>query len=602
MGYFDYPLDTKRLLRKKKAIRRELLRQDTDWMEKKVAILGGSTTAEAADQMENALLYYGIKAQFYQSDYGRYWEDALFGNPVLDAFAPDIIYIHTNWRNIRAFPPATGTEEDAERLLAEESGRFAEMWDALEAKFGCPVIQNNFERPDYRLLGNRDIWDVRGRSHFISALNQEFYRYAQGHSQFYIHDLEYTAQDYGLARWNDADAWNLYRYFCPVDAIPLVAKGVADIIKSIYGKDKKLLALDLDGTLWGGIIGEDGLGGIRVGTEMPDGRAYLAFQEYCKALQERGVVLAVDSKNNEADALEGLGHPDGVLRRDDFVSFYANWMPKDRNLRDIAGELSLGAGSFVFVDDNPAERELVRAGLPEVSVPEADGPEAMVRALDRSAYFEAAAWSKDDMEKTRRYQARARAASERAAFADYGQYLESLRMEAEVTGFGPEVAWRVAQLTNKTNQFNLTTRRCSEGEIQKMQDDPAWICLCGRLSDKFAGHGIVAVAAGEVAGDTLHIRLFLLSCRVLQRGMEDVMLGVLAEKARELGARKMVGYYHPTKKNGMVSSFYQDRGFALEAQTPEGGTVWSADLDHFQPRGTKIALRCALEGELPDAG
>ncbi|MBR4707486.1 MAG: HAD family hydrolase [Pseudobutyrivibrio sp.] len=593
MGYFDYPLDTKYLLRKKKSIKKELLQQDNVWIEKRVAVLGGSTTNEIVDQLEIALLNCGIKAEFYQSEYAKYFEDAMFGNPELDSFNPDIIFIHTNWRNVLTFPQVSDSKEAVDAMLEAEFARFVSMWSALKAKFGCPIIQNNFDRPNYRLLGNRDIWDYRGRSNYLSRLNQKFYDYAQDESSFYINDIDYLAQDFGLTDWNDSSYWNMYKYACSLNAIPYLAGSVCIIIKSIFGKNKKLLALDLDNTLWGGIVGDDGVEGIKIGAEIPAGQAYFEFQEYCKALQQIGVVLAVDSKNDEANALAGLNHPDGVLRPDDFVSIKANWNPKDANLQEMASELSLGVDSFVFVDDNPAEQEIVKKQLPAVAVPAVENVEDYIKVLDHCGYFEVTALSTEDLKKTDQYKARAAAAAAQASFANYDEYLESLDMHAVITEFDPISIQRVAQLTNKTNQFNLTTLRCSEGDIRHMQESDSYICMCGRLIDKFADNGIVTVVAAEEQFSELHIRLWLMSCRVLKRDMEYVMMNELVAKAKERGIKKINGYYYPTNKNAMVKDFYQQMGFTLVSEDEQGNAHWQlevADYDNREQRGRAIQL------------
>ena len=240
MDCFNYPLDTKVLYRKKAKLRRELSEQE-GLIKKKVAVLGGSTTDEVVAQLNNFLLFCGILPEFYQSEYGQYWQDAMFGSKELDAFQPDIIYIHTSWRNIEIFPEMSDSKDDVSSILDKEYSRFKMMWEAIENKYGCPIIQNNFDRPNYRLMGNRDIWDYRGRSNFISRLNQKFYEYAQEHENFYINDLEYISQDYGLSEWNNSLYWHMYKCAMSMDAIPYVAQSVANIIKSIYGKNKNIL-------------------------------------------------------------------------------------------------------------------------------------------------------------------------------------------------------------------------------------------------------------------------------------------------------------------------------------------------------------------------
>lgn len=582
MDYFHYPIDTKLLYRKKMQIRRELSQQ-RDLLKKKVAVLGGSTTDELVQQLKNFLLFYGISAEFYQSEYGRYWQDAVFGSEELDKFGPDIIYVHTSWRNIERFPEISSSRQEVEELLSNEYLRFETMWNALRDKFCCPVIQNNFDRPNYRLMGNRDIWDYRGRSNYISCLNQKFYGYAQAHSDFYINDLEYLSQDYGLSEWGNSLYWHMYKCAMCMDAIPYVAQSVANIIKAIYGKNRKVLVLDLDNTLWGGVVGDDGVEGIEIGPEVPGGQVYAEFQEYCKKLKDIGVILAVDSKNELENALAGLNHPDGVLRPEDFVDIKANWNTKDRNLREIAEELTLGIDSFVFVDDNPAEREIVSAQLPGVAVPAMDGAENYIRVLDHSGYFETTALSSEDLKKTQMYHAKAQAHRAAAAFTDYGQYLDSLQMAAAIEDFKPIYIQRIAQLTNKSNQFNLTTLRCSEDEIRRMQGEEDHICLCGRLTDKFADNGLVTVVIGQIRGEDLHIKLWLMSCRVLKRGMEDAMMNAVFAEAERRGIRNVIGYYRPTQKNGMVRDFYAGYGFE-EVTGDAAGSRWKLGVSDYEKR------------------
>lgn len=591
MDCFHYPLDTETLLRKKRRLRRELLAQNPHPLHKKIAILGGSTTNEVADQLGLFLLQYGIEAEFYQSEYAQYWQDAMFGTPELDAFEPDVIYVHTSWRNLTRLPATTDAPAQIDAMLEEQYAHFETMWQALERKFACPIIQNNFDRPNYRLMGNRDIWDVHGRSNFISRLNQKFYAYAASHEHFYINDIDYLSADYGLTAWGDAFYWHMYKYAMCLDAIPSLANSVANIIKSLYGRNKKALVLDLDNTLWGGIVGDDGVDGLAIGPEVPEGQVYAEFQSYCKALKSIGVILAVDSKNDEANALAGLNHPDGVLRPDDFVAIKANWDPKDQNLRALASELSLGADSFVFADDNPAERAIVAAQVPGVETPVMDGAENYIKTLDHGGYFEVTTLSQEDLQKTELYHQNAQRAAAQAAFGDYGEYLESLHMQAELYGFEPLYIQRIAQLTNKSNQFNLTTLRCTEDDIRAMAGDKDYLCLCGKLTDAFGDNGIVTVVAGQTEGQALHLRLWLMSCRVLKRGMEDAMMNTVVAEAAARGVREVYGYYYPTAKNGMVRDFYAGFGFEKVSEDETGNTVWKLAVDAYQPKPLHMTIK-----------
>lgn len=583
MSDFDYPLNTRELYRKKRKIHRELSDR-SGLLHKKIAVLGGSTTNEVVDQLDNFLLHHGISAEFYQSEYGKYWEDATFGNEILDSFSPEIIYIHTNWRNIDIFPKISDSKEVVDSKLEQVFSHYENMWKSIEGKFHCPVIQNNFDRPNYRLMGNRDIWDYRGRSNFISRLNQKFYTYAQNHDNFYINDLEYLSADYGLAEWSSPKYWYLYKSAMCMDAIPYVAKSVADIIKAIYGKNKKVLSLDLDNTLWGGVIGDDGPEGIKIGRDTSSGQAYTEFQEYCKNLKDIGVVLTVNSKNDPDNALSGLTHPDSLLRPDDFVSIKANWEPKNENLAQTADELDLGTDSFVFVDDNPAERELIRKQMPEVAVPEVNTVDDYIRVLDHSGYFEPVSITGEDIRKTDLYRAKAEASQAKRTFSDYGKYLDSLQMVAEIAEFRSVYIPRIAQLTNKSNQFNLTTMRCSDDDIRTMQNSKDYICLYGRLSDKFGDNGLVTVVIGKVNGDELDIILWLMSCRVLKRGMEDAMMNVLISKAKEMGIVRVYGHYYPTVKNSIVKDFYGDYGYKKLKEDASGNTEWVIDTEDYKDK------------------
>lgn len=588
--YFSYPLDTGYLIRKKKKIKRELFSLAQEVIEIRVAVLGGSTTDELVDQLEIFLLSYGIQPSFYQSDYNKYYEDAVFGNDVLNDFCPDIIYIHTNWHNIISFPEATDDQDVVNAKIDAEFARYSQMWRSLSEKFNCTIIQNNFDRPDYRLMGNRDIWDAKGRTHMVMELNQKLYDYARGHDGFYVNDIDYLAAEFGLGKWNDQVYWHMYKYAMSLDAIPYVADSVAKIIKSIYGKNKKILVLDLDHTLWGGEVGDDGVDGIEIGCGTARGEAFLSFQEYCKKLEGLGVLLAVASKNDYNNAIAGLGHRDGILKKEDFVSIRANWESKDQNIREIAEELSLGTDAFVFVDDNPMERDMVHQMIPEVSVCDADKPEEFVRKMDQRGDFEVTICSEEDGKKTQIYLQRTKARMQQAAFLSYGEYLNSLGMTAAISDFKPGMVRRIAQLTNKSNQFNLTTKRCTEGDIQTMQDSGNWMCLCGRLTDKFGDHGIVAVTAGEQVDDELHIRLWLMSCRVLKRGLEDAVMNVVMEYARKKGLTSVVGYYVPTKKNLMVRDFYKEMGFRIVDTSDDGGTVWRQEVASFKPRKLHMGI------------
>lgn len=576
MKELEYPFDPEWILKKKKALKRELLQNTQQtFLEKKIAILGGSTTRDIRDILELFLLNYGIRPCFYESEYNQYYADGMFPNPALEEFHPDILYIHTSNRNIEQYPSLEDDRTLVTQKLQAEYERFQALWEHLHAVYGCPVIQNNFEPPLYRLLGNRDASDHRGRWNYIQRLNQMFYEYADMHQDFYIHDICYEAADYGLERWSDPFYWNMYKYAMCVPAIPYTAFQLARIIKSIFGRNKKVLNLDLDNTLWGGVIGDDGPENIEIGQETSLGQTYAEFQDYLKQHKKLGVLLSVNSKNNEETALSGLERADSVLKREDFVVFRANWEPKSHNLYATAEELKLLPESFVFVDDNPAEREIVRQEVPGAAVPEITKVEEYIRVLDRSGFFEVTNFSEDDLKRNEMYLANEQRNRMQKNFSDYGDYLRSLEMKARIGAFDPAYFSRIAQLTNKSNQFNLTTHRYSQSEIEQIAADPQYLTLCGRLEDKFGDNGVVSIVIGRKEKDVLQIELWLMSCRVLKRDMEYAMMDTLVKQCRDCGIRQIYGYFYPTAKNAMVKDFYALQGFEKLEEDVDGNAKWS---------------------------
>ncbi len=581
MKELEYPFDGGYLLKKKKSIKRTLLADGTPRIEKKIAVLGGSTTNDIIDMTELFLLNYGINPTFYASEYNRYWQDAVFDNPELEAFAPDIVFIHTSNRNIIQYPDINCTKERADELFSAQMKHFETMWQAIESKYHCPVIQNNFELPYFRLMGNRDNYDFRGRVNFVNRLNAAFADYAASREGFYINDINYLSACYGLDEWSNPAYWHMYKYCMCVSAIPDFSFNLAGIIKSVFGKNKKSLVLDLDNTLWGGVVGDDGVDGIEIGQETHMGQVYSEFQKYLGLVKDTGVMLTVCSKNDEENAIAGLNHPEGSLRPDDFIMIKANWENKDRNIVSIAEGLNIGLDALVFLDDNPAERAIVSAQLPMVAVPELERPEDYIKTVDRSHFFEITSFSGDDLKRNEMYKKNAERAAFQSQFSDYGEYLASLEMNAVIDDFLPVYLQRITQLTNKSNQFNLTTRRFTTAEMEAVFADNSYIRLYGKLADKFGDNGIVSVVIGKINGDTLDIILWLMSCRVLKRDMELAMLDALCERAKERGLKTLTGYYYPTAKNKMVKDLYQSFGFTQVSVDEDGNTVWTLPLDGY---------------------
>ena len=598
MKELDFPFDAEFVLRKKKSLKRGLLeREGVKYLNKKIAILGGSTTENIKLMLELFLLNNGIAPEFYESEYNRYWEDAVFGTPELDEFKPDLIYIHTTTRNLKAKPDVTMSAEDVDAILDAEYKRFEAMWEKIEERYGCIVIQNNFELPYYRLLGNSDVSDIHGLSNFLARLNMKFSEYAQTHEKFHINDIHYISAEYGIKEWSDPADWYRYKYNPCVAATPDLAYNVARIVKALYGKNKKAIACDLDNTLWGGIVGDDGPENIKIGQEDAVSELYEEFQGYIKAHRDLGILLTVASKNDEENALAGLARPDGVLKKDDFLIIKANWENKNTNIANTAAEINIGADAFVFIDDNPMERNIVESTIEGIAVPGFGDPESYIRTMDGAGYFEVTGLSADDLKRNEMYKANISRATAAASFTDYTEYLKSLDMKAEILPFSPMYMARITELTNKSNQFNLTTRRCTQAETEAFAADPDYITLYGKLVDKFGDNGVVSVVFGHINKDVstddcrvFDIDLWLMSCRVLKRDMECAMMDELVRLAKEKGADKIRGFYYPTAKNKMVKEFYADRGYTKVSEDEEGNTVWELMTEGYENKNKVIAV------------
>lgn len=590
MKQLQYPFDAAEILKRKKSIKKALLADGSSRVHKKIAIFGGSTTGDIAKIMELFLLDAGIEPEFYESEYAQYYQDALFPSAELMEFQPDLVFIHTSNRNVMNYPEMADTAEQVDEKFQTELNRFKAVWNGVQEHFHCPIVQNNFEMPFYRLMGNRDCYDIHGRTNFLTRLNQAFYEYAQNHESFYINDLNYVSADYGLKEWANPLFWNMYKYAMCLDAIPSFAFNTAKIIKSVFGRNKKALALDLDNTLWGGVVGDDGVDGLEIGQETGVSQSYYEFQSYLKQVKSMGILLTVCSKNDHENAIAGLNHPEGVLRPDDFVAIRANWENKDRNIADIASELNIFSDAIVFVDDNPAEREIVRSQLPGVAVPDMETVEEYITTLDRNGYFEVTTFSDDDLKRNEMYKLNAQRKAQQAAFSDYAEYLRSLSMEATIDDFLPVYIARITQLANKSNQFNVTTRRYTPAEMDAVFASDNYIRLYGKLVDKFGDNGVVSVVIGEKNGAVLDIQLWIMSCRVLKRDMELAMLDTLVEKCRVAGIETIRGYYYPTAKNKMVKELFGSFGFCKVSEDDDGNTVWELPVADYENKNHVIAV------------
>ena len=587
MSLIDYPFDGATLLQKKRSLRRELL-QRSGLINKKVAILSGSTIGEIKNMLELFLLNEGIKPEFYIGGYGLFYENLVFDDGSLAAFKPDFLYIHTSRKNLQQLPVPSDSEADVAAKLDAEWARFEAAFVAAK-KFGCPVIVNSFDPPTHRLMGNRDAVDARGSVHFINEMNARIATYVAKNDGFYLNDLAYLAARFGLDNWFSESEWYLYKYAVSMQYIPELCHNISLIIKSLLGKNKKGLVLDLDNTLWGGVIGEVGAQGVELSTETPGGMAYSEFQQYLRQLEDLGILLNVASKNEESIALTGFERSDSPLKRKDFLCFKANWEPKSQNIAKIAQEINILPESLVFVDDNPAEREIVRQQLPAVTIANFSAPEEMIASLDRAGYFEVTALSADDAKRNEMYRQNLQRAAAQQSFGSYDDYLRSLEMTAELGSFDPPHAERITQLINKTNQFNLTTRRYTAQEVESLIGNPDAVTLYGRLEDKFGDNGLVSAMIGSISGDTCTVDLWIMSCRVFKRNLEQTMMDEFVRRCAGRGVKKVVGHYLPTAKNLLVKEIYGTMGFEKTSED-ENSSTFVLNVADYRPQNDILTV------------
>ena len=585
----EYPFDYEYLNRKKKSLKRELEKQDIKFLEKRIAILGGSTTYEIKLNLELFLLKEGIKPIFFESEYNKYYEDAVFSKE-LEEFNPEIVYIHTTIKNLKNFPSLSFSKEKNQSILENEIKKFKSIWNSLFSKFSCVIIQNNFEYPQYRLIGNSSVYLDGGNVKFINNLNSFLVKATEEYKNLYINDINYLSSLVGLEKWYDNSLWFNYKYALSFEAIPYLSHSVSSIIKGIYGKNKKAVAVDLDNTLWGGVIGDDGIIGIKIGKDNPIGEAHIEFQKYLKQLKELGIVLTIASKNDEENAIEGLEYNNMLLHKNDFLVIKANWEPKPNNILESANEINIGVDSFVFLDDNPVERELVKNQLLGIGVPNIDNKiENFQNIVDRNNYFEFLSISEEDLQRLKYYEDNQSREKEKLNYTNYQEYLKSLDMLAEIQEAKDVYLERIHQLINKTNQFNLTTKRYTKAEVEEVYNNKNSILLYGRLQDKFGDNGLVSIIIGEKEDKILNIPLWIMSCRVLKRDMEKAMLDCLVKISKEKGIEKIVGQFIPSSKNSMVKKHYEELGFKL-IENKEDLTTWELEIFEYENKNKIIKI------------
>jgi FkbH-like protein len=537
----------------------------------RLAIVGGCSLYPLADLVQHCIETgrpAGRRTALFTGAYDNYMSEIVAPDSTLYEFKPDVIFVIPSERQCRYSGTLFDGREKQEEQARKTAGDLLALCRMAQERSGAEIVVANFMLP-----AGFDPGPYRGKSvgsdwTFRKMVNLELGLSAP--SSIQICDVEFLSSRYGTLRSRDQRGWFESKQLYASDFQTLVAREVAHIESGLRAGTKKVAVLDLDNTLWGGVIGDDGLDGIEIGDTSPRGEAFKAFQTYLKSLGERGILLAVCSKNDHDKAVEPFEkHPEMVLRMNDFVSFRANWEPKSENLRQIARDLNLGLDSFVFVDDNPAEIEIARQFVPEVeTVLLGPDPSEYVRELQDGRYFEALSITREDTERVRQYQVESQREQLLASSTDMTAYLRSLEMTAVVAAFQSVDVPRIAQLINKSNQFNLTSRRRTELEVRTLMGASGYRGFTVRLADRFGDHGLISVVICRSDGDaalpgegTLEVDTWLMSCRVLKRQVEEEVVNQIVRLAQEMNCARVTGKYIRTAKNEMVRDLYPRMGF-----------------------------------------
>jgi FkbH-like protein len=554
----------------------------------KVAVLGGATTEMIESPLVLALETLGLGCEIFHGNYNIFAHEMLDHRSAAVKFKPEVAIV-MNWcANIPTWPKVGDSLERAKEITGEVCHYWMDLCAKLHEHTRCEIILNNFHPLLTTPLGNLGAklpWDA---NNFIRRVNRELGDRLPAY--VHVNDVESLSAKHGLMEWFDPRYWFHAKQPVSFDCLLPYVRNTARIIGALFGCSAKCLVLDLDNTLWGGVVGDDGLEGLVIGEGDAVGEAFKAFQEYLLRLKERGVMLAVCSKNEESNALAPFErHSEMVLKREDFVSFKANWRPKPENLREIASELNIGTDTLVFVDDNPAEREHVRLSLPDVKVVELSAdPADYPRLLDEVGLFEIIAVSVEDRERTQKYHENAQRARLQESASDYTSYLASLQQKAVVKPFEEIQLDRITQLINKTNQFNLTTLRQSRSQVEALMGNATVLTAYVRLADRFGDNGLISVFFGHKDGEELWIDEWLMSCRVLKRGVEQLLCNYVAQKARALGMTRLHGIYIPRPANKLVCDHYQSLGFVAAGTESNGAAHWHLELAGYQPVKVEI--------------
>jgi FkbH-like protein len=564
---------------------RKRLDTSTLTIKRRVAVLADFSTQQLVPLLEILFARAGIAAKVHEGEFSTIETEVFDPASSLWRFEPEVVLLlrSTNALRDRYYGTEAGRADLAEVWASEHVA----LWDAIAKTSKALVVQSTYVEPYERTFGHYELKVPESLGSVVRALNAKIVERARSKNHVLLCDVDAIASYVGKKTWCDERLWGMAKTPCALEHLPRMAQGIVDVVASTAGKQVKCVVLDLDNTVWGGIIGDDGLEGIQIG-HFGEGEPFYRFQCFARELKRRGIILAVCSKNEHDTAIRAFReHPEMALRENDIAVFVANWDTKVDNLRRIQETLNIGFDSMVFVDDNPFERNIVRQYLPDVIVPEMpEEPADYVRALAELNLFETSTFTEEDRARADLYREESARRSLEKSFTNVEDYLRSLEMRVTVSTFDDFHLPRIAQLIQRSNQFNLTTRRHTLADCERIAKDPAFLPLYVKLADKFGDYGLISVVIAKPERDRLDIDTWLMSCRVLSRGVEEHAMNRVVQLAKERGLPLVVGEYIPTPKNKMVKDFYARFGFKKAKEDESGRATWVLDVGSYEPRAT----------------
>ena len=550
------------------------------------AIFGGYTTQPLAISIRAKLLAEGYLVDIYESEYNSYKMEVINPNSRLYAFHPDIVLFATGSMNIELFPMFGASRESVSSLIDSFVSEYKNLWKTVKDQTGASIIQHNFESLDNRTLGRLESKYCWTTDQYIEGINQQLWKYDG--REIYILDTAWLVKKLGINNWFEPRWYYHSKHGFDPNLTFEYARLFTGLFRAIKGKVKKCLVVDLDNTLWGGTIGDDGLNGIHLGNISAQGEAYAAFCRYLKKLKQRGIILAVNSKNDPDLAKEVfLKHPEMPLKIDDFSSFYSNWDNKSSNLKDIVKDLNIGIDSVVFIDDNPVECEEVRRMLPEVLVIEMTGdPAYFIRHIDQMHLFDQFNITDEDLKRSDSYNVQGKISTINKTSANLDEFLAGLDMTSVVNLSTIDDIPRIEQMFKKTNQFNSTSRSYDYESLTQLIDQENKFCISCWLKDKFVNYGLVSVLVGDIEWEKLRIDNWIMSCRVFSRSFEQFIFNELIRFAAKLNCTCIESEFIPTQKNIYIKDLYPKLGFELIRG--EDAQQWIFDLAKTQELKTHV--------------